>query len=136
MNGAEALWRTLVDAGVELCFTNPGTTEMDMVRALDSLDGLRAVLCLFEGIATGAADGYGRIAGKPAVSLLHVAPGLTNGLANLHNARRARTPLINIVGDSMVTMVLGGIERVSQTLPPITDPAPISVSPPRIEALE
>lgn len=99
MNGAEVLWRTLAEAGVDTCFTNPGTTEMDMVRAFDSLDGLRPVLCLFEGVATGAADGYGRIAGKPAVSLLHVAPGLTNGLANLHNARRAHTPLINIVGD-------------------------------------
>jgi acetolactate synthase-1/2/3 large subunit len=99
VNGAEVLWRTLVEAGVDTCFTNPGTTEMDMVRAFDSLQGLRAVLCLFEGVATGAADGYGRIAGKPAVSLLHVAPGLTNGLANLHNARRAHTPLINIVGD-------------------------------------
>jgi acetolactate synthase-1/2/3 large subunit len=99
MNGAEALWRTLVDAGVGVCFTNPGTTEMDLVRAFDAVDGLRAVLCLFEGIATGAADGYGRVAGQPAVSLLHVAPGLANGLANLHNARRAHTPLVNIVGD-------------------------------------
>ena len=99
MNGAEALVRTLVDCGVETCFANPGTSEMHFVAALDSVDGLRPVLCLFEGVATGAADGYGRIAGKPAATLLHLGPGLANGLANLHNARRAATPIVNIVGD-------------------------------------
>lgn len=99
MNGAEALVRTLVDSGVEVCFSNPGTSEMHFVAALDKVDGMRAVLTLFEGVATGAADGYGRIAGKPAATLLHLGPGLANGLANLHNARRAATPVVNIVGD-------------------------------------
>jgi acetolactate synthase I/II/III large subunit len=99
MNGAQALIRTLVDAGVDVCFTNPGTSEMHFVAALDSVPDMRAALGLFEGVATGAADGYGRMAGKPAATLLHLGPGLGNGLANLHNARRARTPLVNIVGD-------------------------------------
>src|SRR6187399_1707221 len=97
--GAEALMRTLVDAGVVTCFTNPGTSEMHFVAALDSTPEMRAVLALFEGVATGMADGYGRMAEKPAATLLHLGPGLTNGLANLHNARRARTPIVNIVGD-------------------------------------
>jgi acetolactate synthase-1/2/3 large subunit len=99
MNGARALIRTLVDAGVDVCFTNPGTSEMHFVAALDSVPEMRAALGLFEGVVTGAADGYGRMAGKPAATLLHLGPGLGNGLANLHNARRARTPLVNIVGD-------------------------------------
>ena len=99
MNGAESLVRTLVDSGVEVCFTNPGTSEMHFVAALDKVDGMRAILGLFEGAVTGAADGYGRIAGKPATTLLHLGPGLGNGLANLHNARRAATPIVNIVGD-------------------------------------
>jgi acetolactate synthase-1/2/3 large subunit len=99
MNGAESLVRTLVESGVEVCFSNPGTSEMHFVAALDKVDGMRAVLALFEGVATGAADGYGRIAGKPAATLLHLGPGLANGLANLHNARRASTPIVNIVGD-------------------------------------
>ncbi len=99
MNGAESLVQTLVDSGIEVCFSNPGTSEMRFVSALDKFDGLRAVLALFEGVATGAADGYGRIAGKPAATLLHLGPGLANGLANLHNARRASTPIVNIVGD-------------------------------------
>ena len=99
MNGAQALIRTLADAGVEVCFTNPGTSEMHFVAALDSVPEMRAVLGLFEGVVTGAADGYGRMAGKPAATLLHLGPGLGNGLANLHNARRARTPIVNIVGD-------------------------------------
>ena len=99
MNGAESLVRTLVDSGVEVCFSNPGTSEMHFVAALDKVEGMRAVLALFEGVATGAADGYGRIAGKPAATLLHLGPGLANGLANLHNARRASTPIVNIVGD-------------------------------------
>src|SRR5690606_24340632 len=97
-NGAKALIETLVNAGVDTCFSNPGTSEMHFVSALDG-SGMRGVLCLFEGVATGAADGYARIAGKPATTLLHLGCGLGNGLANLHNARKARTPMINIVGD-------------------------------------
>jgi acetolactate synthase I/II/III large subunit len=99
MNGANALIRTLVDAGVDVCFMNPGTSEMHFVAALDDVPEMRGVLALFEGVATGAADGYGRIAGKPAATLLHLGPGLGNGLANLHNARKAFTPMVNIVGD-------------------------------------
>src|SRR5579871_516998 len=99
MNGAEAVLRTLTDSGVSLCLANPGTSEMHMVAALDEVPQMRAALCLFEGVATGAADGYGRMAGRPAAVLLHLGPGLANGLANLHNARRARTPLLTIVGD-------------------------------------
>jgi acetolactate synthase-1/2/3 large subunit len=99
MNGAESLVRTLVAGGVDTCFTNPGTSEMHFVAALDKVDGMRCVLCLFEGVATGAADGYGRMAGKPGSTLLHLGPGLGNGIANLHNARRAQTPMVNIVGE-------------------------------------
>ncbi len=99
MNGAQALIRTLAGSGVEVCFANPGTSEMHFVASLDAVPELRGVLCLFEGVATGAADGYGRMAGRPAATLLHLGPGLANGLANLHNARRARTPLLNVVGD-------------------------------------
>jgi acetolactate synthase I/II/III large subunit len=99
MNGAQSLIQTLVNCGVDICFANPGTSEMHLVASLDTIKGLRPVLCLFEGVATGAADGYGRIAGKPAATLLHLGPGLANGLANLHNARRAATPIVNIVGD-------------------------------------
>ena len=102
MNGAEALIQTLHDSGVEVCFANPGTSEMQLVAAIGQQDGMRAILGLFEGVVTGAADGYGRMAGKPAATLLHLGPGLGNGLANLHNAKRARTPLINIVGDHAV----------------------------------
>jgi acetolactate synthase I/II/III large subunit len=103
MNGAESLVRTLVASGVEVCFSNPGTSEMHFVAALDRVDGMRAVLGLFEGVVTGMADGYGRIAEKPACTLLHLGPGLANGLANLHNARRASTPIVNIVGDHATT---------------------------------
>jgi acetolactate synthase-1/2/3 large subunit len=99
MNGAQAMVRTLVDSGVDVCFTNPGTSEMHFVAALDTVPEMRAVLGLFEGVVTGAADGYARMAGRPAGTLLHLGPGLGNGLANLHNARRARTPMVNIVGD-------------------------------------
>ena len=99
MNGAESLLRTLVGSGVEVCFGNPGTSEMHFVAALDRVEGMRAVLGLFEGAVTGMADGYGRMAEKPAATLLHLGPGLANGLANLHNARRASTPIVNIVGD-------------------------------------
>jgi acetolactate synthase-1/2/3 large subunit len=98
-NGASALIRTLVDAGVTTCFTNPGTSEMHFVAALDTVPEMRAVLALFEGVATGAADGYGRMADKPAATLLHLGCGLGNGLANLHNARKGRVPVLNIVGD-------------------------------------
>jgi acetolactate synthase-1/2/3 large subunit len=99
MNGAEALIRTLVASGVDVCFMNPGTSEMHSVAALDVVPEMRGVLALFEGVATGAADGYGRMGGRAAATLLHLGPGLGNGLANLHNARRARTPIVNIVGD-------------------------------------
>ena len=99
MNGAHALIKTLVGGGVDVCFANPGTSEMQFVAALDDVPEMRAVLALFEGVATGAADGYGRMAGTPAATLLHLGPGLGNGIANLHNARRARTPIVNIVGD-------------------------------------
>jgi acetolactate synthase-1/2/3 large subunit len=99
MNGAQALIRTLVDGGVDVCFGNPGTSEMHFVAALDSVREMHAVLALFEGAVTGAADGYGRMAGRPAATLLHLGPGLGNGLANLHNARRAHTPIVNVVGD-------------------------------------
>jgi acetolactate synthase-1/2/3 large subunit len=99
VNGAQALIRTLVDAGVTACFTNPGTSEMHFVAALDSAPELRAVLATFEGVATGAADGYARMAGRPAATLLHLGPGLGNGLANLHNARKGKVPVVNIVGD-------------------------------------
>ncbi len=99
MNGAEALVQTAVQAGLEICFVNAGTTELPLVAALDTVPGIRAVLGLFEGVCTGAADGYGRMAGKPALTLLHHGPGLANGIANLHNARRARTPLVNLIGE-------------------------------------
>jgi acetolactate synthase-1/2/3 large subunit len=99
MNGAQALIRTLVASGVDTCFANPGTSEMHFVAQLDAVPEMRAVLCLFEGVATGAADGYGRMADRPAATLLHLGPGLGNGTANLHNARRSRTPVVNLVGD-------------------------------------
>ena len=99
MTGAEHLVETAVAAGIEVCFANPGTTEMPLVAALDRVPGIRAVLGLFEGVCTGAADGYGRMTGKPAMTLLHLGPGLANGLANLHNARRACSPVVNVVGD-------------------------------------
>jgi len=99
MNGADAVISTLADNGVEACFANPGTSEMQFVSALDREPRVRPVLCLFEGVVTGAADGYGRMAGKPAVTLLHLGPGYSNGAANLHNARRAFTPIVNVIGD-------------------------------------
>ena len=99
VTGAESLVRTALDAGIEVCFANPGTTEMPLVTALDSVPGMRAVLGLFEGVCTGAADGYARMRGKPAMTLLHLGPGFANGLANLHNARRAHSPVVNVVGD-------------------------------------
>ena len=99
MNGAESLVRTLVVNGVNVCFTNPGTSEMHFVAALDKVEGMRCVLGLFEGVVTGAADGYYRMTGKPASTLLHLGPGLGNGLANLHNAKKARSGIVNIVGE-------------------------------------
>lgn len=99
MNGAESLLTTLIENGIDVCFTNPGTSEMHFVAALDEVDGMRCVLCLFEGVLSGAADGYARMARKPASTLLHLGPGLGNALANIHNAKKGHTPLINIVGD-------------------------------------
>ncbi len=99
MNGAESLIQTLVNGGVDVCFTNPGTSEMHFVAALDEVDGMRCVLCLFEGVASGAAAGYAAIAGKPASTLLHLGPGLGNALANVHNAKKGNLPMVNIVGD-------------------------------------
>lgn len=99
MNGAQALIETLANCGVELCLANPGTSEMHLVQGLDRVPQMRSVLGLFEGVCTGAADGYGRMTGKPAATLLHLGPGLANGIANLHNARKAGTPIINLVGN-------------------------------------
>ncbi len=99
LTGAQSLLATLLNCGVGACFANPGTSELHLVAALQNEARIRSVLCLFEGVATGAADGYGRMAGTPAATLLHLGPGLGNGWANLHNAKRARTPLVNVVGD-------------------------------------
>lgn len=98
-SGAESLVQTFVDAGVKVCFANPGTSEMHFVAALDTNPDMRCVLGLFEGIVTGAADGYGRMSGMPAATLMHLGPGLGNGFANLHNARKARTPMVNVIGE-------------------------------------
>lgn len=97
--GAHALWAGLLAQGVDTCFANPGTTELDLVRGLESFPKLRCVVALQENVCTGAADGYGRMLGRPASTLLHLGPGFANGIANLHNARRARTPIVNIIGD-------------------------------------
>ncbi|MGD0021407.1 MAG: acetolactate synthase large subunit [Smithellaceae bacterium] len=99
MNGAEIILKTARDAGVEICFANAGTTELPLVAAFDTVSGLRPVLGLFEGVCTGAADGFGRMTQKPAMTLLHLGPGFANGIANLHNARRARTPVFNVIGE-------------------------------------
>ena len=99
MNGAESMLKTLVNNGVEVCFTNPGTSEMHMVSAIGNSQGMRSILCLFEGNCSGAADGYARMSGKPACTLFHLGPGLSNASANLHNARKAHSPVINLVGD-------------------------------------
>jgi acetolactate synthase-1/2/3 large subunit len=120
LKGAEALLRTFVGGGVDVCFTNPGTSEMHLVAALDHLPEMRCILTLFEGVATGAADGYARMSAKPACTLLHLGPGLANGLANLHNATRAMVPIINLVGqhatyhlryDAPLTSDIEGIAR-------------------------
>jgi len=99
VNGAESLIRTVAAAGVDVCFANPGTTEMHLVQALDDAGGVRPVLGLFEGVCAAAADGYARMAGRPAMTLLHLGPGMANGIANLHNANRGRTPVLSLVGD-------------------------------------
>ena len=99
MNGAELLVKTAIEAGVEICFANPGTTELPIVTALDTMPGIKAFLGLFEGVCTGAADGYGRMLDKPAMVLLHLGPGFANGIANLHNARRAKSPVLSVVGE-------------------------------------
>ncbi len=99
MSGAESLVRTLLNGDVNVCFANPGTSEMHFVSALDRVEGVRCILGLFEGVVTGAADGYYRVAGKPAATLLHLGPGLGNGLANLHNAKKARSGIVNVVGE-------------------------------------
>jgi hypothetical protein len=111
MNGADALITTLADNGVTACFANPGTSEMQFVAALDREPRMRSVLCLFEGVATGAADGYGRMAGKPACTLLHLGPGYANGAANLHNARRAYTPSST---SSATTPPITGVRRAAE----------------------
>lgn len=99
MNGAESLIASAVACGIEVCLANPGTTELPFVTAMDSVPGLRGILCLHENVATGAADGYARMAGKPAMCVLHLGPGLANGLTNLHNARRAFSPVVNVIGE-------------------------------------
>lgn len=120
MNGAECLLRTLLANGVDTCFMNPGTSEMQFVTALDRVGGVRGVLCLFESVCAGAADGYARMLRRPAATLLHLGPGLANGLSNLHNARKARSPVVNIVGqhttghlryDAPLTADIEGIAR-------------------------
>lgn len=99
MNGAECLIKSAKDSGIDVCFANPGTTELPLVAALDSIGGIRPVLGLFEGVCTGAADGYARMLQKPAMVILHLGPGLANGLANLHNAKRAHSMIVNVVGE-------------------------------------
>lgn len=123
-NGAHALIQTLADAGIEVCFTNPGTSEMHFVAALDDEPRMRAVLTLFEGVATGAADGYARMADKPAATLLHLGCGLGNGLANLHNARKGKVPVVNIIGDHAIyhqpldAQLQSDIETVARNVSP------------------
>ncbi len=103
MTGAEAIIGSLADCGVAACFANPGTSEMHLVTALDREPRIKSVLCLFEGVATGAADGYARMSGVPALTLLHLGPGYLNAGANIHNARRAYVPMVNLIGDHAVT---------------------------------
>ena len=131
MNGAESLVRTLVGGGVNVCFTNPGTSEMHFVAALDKVEDMRCVMALFEGVVTGAADGYWRMLDRPAATLLHLGPGLGNGLANLHNAKKANSGIVNIVGehatyhvgfDAPLTSDIEGIARpVSHWIKTATD---------------
>ncbi|MFK8077279.1 MAG: acetolactate synthase large subunit [Granulosicoccus sp.] len=105
MNGAESLVRSLIASEIEVCFSNPGTSEMHFVAALDKVPGMRCILGLHETVVTGAADGYARMAGKPAVTLLHTGPGLANGVSNLHNAKKARTPVVNVVGEHALSHI-------------------------------
>src|ERR1700684_3629225 len=135
MNGAESLVRSLVAGGVETCFANPGTSEIHLVAALDHVPEMRCVLSLFEGVVTGAADGYARMAEKPACTLLHLGPGFANGVANLHNAGRAHVPIVNIIGqhatehlrhDTPLKSDIEGIARpVSQWLRTSSTPSEI-----------
>ncbi len=120
MNGAEALVRTVLGAQIEICFANPGTTEIPLLQALDAVPGIRSVLGLFEGVCTGAADGYARMTDRPPLTLLHHGPGFANGIANLHNARRACSPIVNLIGqhttwhipaDSPLTSDIAGLAR-------------------------
>src|SRR5271167_2225422 len=99
VDGAHALMSTLAESGVDTLFTNPGTSELHLVEAAEATPGLRSVLALFEGTVSGAADGFGRIAGRPAATLLHLGPGQANGWANFHNARRAQTPIVSVIGE-------------------------------------
>src|SRR3954447_23160776 len=99
LNGAESVLRTLAGSGVTVCFANPGTSEMHLVAAMDRVPQVRGVLTLFEGVASAAADGYARMAGVPAATLLHLGPGFGNAFANVHNAYKARTPMVNLVGE-------------------------------------
>lgn len=141
VSGAQAALASLADAGVQLCFANPGTTELDLVRAFESQQRIRCVLGLQENVCTGAADGYGRMTGRPAATLLHLGPGFANGIANLHNARRARTPIVNLIGDqtswhlpwdapltsdieSLARPVSGWVHRIAST----DDAAPASAA--------
>src|SRR6202140_3826112 len=130
MNGAESLIWTALAAGVNVCFANPGTTEMPLVAALDAVQGMRAVLGLFEGVCTGAADGYARMADKPALTLTHLGPGFANGIANLHNARRARSPVVNIIGDQATwhlaadAPLTSDIESLARPVSPWWRPSP------------
>src|SRR5690606_14126033 len=143
MNGAESLVRTFVDSNVDVCFTNPGTSEMHFVAALDRVPGMRCVLGLFEGVATGAADGYYRMADRPACTLLHHGPGLSNGSANLHNALKARSGIVNVVGqhatwhlehDAPLTSDIEGLARpVSHWVRSTTRPE--DVGPDTVEAV-
>src|SRR4051794_32946560 len=123
MNGAESLVRTLVAGGVDVCFANPGTSEMHFVAALDRVEGMRCVLGLFEGVVTGAADGYFRMKGTPASTLLHLGPGLANGLANLHNAKKANSGIVNIVGQH-ATYHIGYNAPLTSDIEGLARPAP------------
>lgn len=133
MNGAESMLQTLTNNGVEVCFTNPGTSEMHMVAAIGESQGMRSILCLFEGVCSGAADGYARMVGKPACTLLHLGPGLSNASANLHNARKANSAVINLIGDHATyhkkfdaplnSDVIGLSEPVSDWVRSVTDAA-------------
>src|SRR5258707_11935889 len=134
MNGAESLVRTLVAGGVDVCFANPGTSEMHFVAALDRVEGMRCVLGLFEGVVTGAADGYFRMKGTPASTLLHLGPGLANGLANLHNAKKANSGIVNIVGQHAVYHIgynaplTSDIEGLARPMPAWVRPSPDATS--------